>query len=351
MASIQQRGDKWRAVVRKAGHPTAVKIFDTKTEAKRWSIEMEAAIQTGALLARKKKSQKKTTLGQLIDRYIEEVHPLNNFCDSKISTYRLTQRDIGHYKLHEITIENVLAYGRQRRLGTDDRKGVARSTLNTQLQYMAELVEFARISWSMPFETNPVRDARYALAKMKLVGPSRKRARRLASGEYEKLMEAAKGHWISHFIVIAVHNAMRLGEIHRQTWEDVDFENHTLTIRDRKDPNEKEGNDETIPMFHETWTLLHGLWLCSKQRGRVFCQVATAGAVSDKFADVAQIAGCPDLRFNDLRHEACSRLFEEGLKIEQVALVSGHKSWDTLKRYTQLKPGEVLAAKEILQDS
>ncbi len=351
MANIQQRGDKWRAQVRKAGHPSITKTFATKTEAKRWSMEMEVAIQTGALLARKKKSQKKTTLGQLIDRYIEEVHPLNNFCDSKISTYRLTQRDIGHYKLHEITIENVLAYGRQRRLGTDDRKGVARSTLNTQLQYMAELVEFARISWSMPFETNPVRDARYALAKMKLVGPSRKRARRLASGEYEKLMEAAKGHWISHFIVIAVHNAMRLGEIHRQTWEDVDFENHTLTIRDRKDPNEKEGNDETIPMFHETWTLLHGLWLCSKQRGRVFCQVATAGAVSDKFADVAQIAGCPDLRFHDLRHEACSRLFEEGLKIEQVALVSGHKSWDTLKRYTQLKPGEVLAAKEILQDS
>jgi len=78
----------------------------------------------------------------------------------------------------------------------------------------------------------------------------------------------------------------------------------------------------------------------------VFCQVATAGAVSDKFADVAQLAGCPDLRFHDLRHEACSRLFEQGLSIEQVALVSGHKSWDTLKRYTQLKPGEVLAVIE-----
>lgn len=346
MASIQQRGDKWRAVVRKAGYPTTVQTFDTKTEARQWAKRTEADIESGVLLARKRQSQKKTTFGDLIDRYIEEVHPLNNFCESKIATYRLTQRDIGHYKLHEITIEKVLDYGRQRRLGTDDRKGVARSTLNTQLQYMAELVEFARISWGMPFETNPVRDARYALAKMKLVGPSRKRARRLASGEYEKLMEASKGHWISHFIVIAVHNAMRLGEIHRQTWEDVDFENRTLTIRDRKDPHEKEGNDETIPMLHETWTLLHGLWLCSKQRGRVFCQVATAGAVSDKFADVAQLAGCPDLRFHDLRHEACSRLFEQGLSIEQVALVSGHKSWDTLKRYTQLKPGEVLAVIE-----
>jgi len=39
-------------------------------------------------------------------------------------------------------------------------------------------------------------------------------------------------------------------------------------------------------------------------------------------------------------------LFEQKLSIEQVALVSGHKSWDTLKRYTQLRPGEVLAAIE-----
>jgi len=39
-----------------------------------------------------------------------------------------------------------------------------------------------------------------------------------------------------------------------------------------------------------------------------------------------------------LSHEGISRLFEAGYRIEQVALVSGHKSWAMLKRYTQLKP-------------
>jgi len=32
-----------------------------------------------------------------------------------------------------------------------------------------------------------------------------------------------------------------------------------------------------------------------------------------------------DLHFHDLRHEGTSRLFEAGLTIEKVALVTGHK--------------------------
>lgn len=33
-----------------------------------------------------------------------------------------------------------------------------------------------------------------------------------------------------------------------------------------------------------------------------------------------------------------SRLFEAGLAIEQVALVTGHKDWKMLRRDTHLKP-------------
>jgi hypothetical protein len=39
-----------------------------------------------------------------------------------------------------------------------------------------------------------------------------------------------------------------------------------------------------------------------------------------------------------LRHEATSRLFEQGYSIEQVAAVTLHESWNDLKRYTQLRP-------------
>lgn len=48
-----------------------------------------------------------------------------------------------------------------------------------------------------------------------------------------------------------------------------------------------------------------------------------------------------DLHFHDLRHEGTSRLFEAGLSIERVALVTGHKDWRMLRRYTNLKPEDL----------
>ena len=52
--------------------------------------------------------------------------------------------------------------------------------------------------------------------------------------------------------------------------------------------------------------------------------------------------GIEDLHFRDLRHEGTSRLFEAGLQIEQVALVTGHKDWKMLKGYTHLSPDTIV---------
>ncbi|MBZ0215017.1 MAG: tyrosine-type recombinase/integrase, partial [Fimbriimonadaceae bacterium] len=56
-----------------------------------------------------------------------------------------------------------------------------------------------------------------------------------------------------------------------------------------------------------------------------------------------------DLHFHDLRHEATSRLFEAGLTIEKVALVTGHRDWKMLRRYTNLRP-ESLHPKEKVKE-
>ena len=56
-----------------------------------------------------------------------------------------------------------------------------------------------------------------------------------------------------------------------------------------------------------------------------------------------------DLRFHDLRHEGISRLFEQGYRIEQVALVSGHRYWKMLARHTQIRAKDLLRHSEIIQ--
>jgi integrase len=52
-------------------------------------------------------------------------------------------------------------------------------------------------------------------------------------------------------------------------------------------------------------------------------------------------AGISNLRFHDLRHEAISRFFELGLSIPEVALISGHRDFKMLFRYTHLRPADV----------
>ncbi|MCL5777210.1 tyrosine-type recombinase/integrase [Limibaculum sp. FT325] len=52
-------------------------------------------------------------------------------------------------------------------------------------------------------------------------------------------------------------------------------------------------------------------------------------------------AGITDLRFHDLRHEAISRLFELGLSVPEVALISGHKTISALQTYANMKPMQV----------
>jgi len=54
-------------------------------------------------------------------------------------------------------------------------------------------------------------------------------------------------------------------------------------------------------------------------------------------------AGIVDLRLHDLRHEGISRFFELGLSVPEVAVISGHKDFRMLARYTHLRAEDLVA--------
>jgi integrase len=146
---------------------------------------------------------------------------------------------------------------------------------------------------------------------------------------------------IGRIIRFAIATAMRLDEICRVDWADVNERTRMLLIRDRKDPRNKQGNDQRIPLFgpsgYDGWTILaeQALHLGSA-KGRIFPY--NSRSVGTAFRRGCRALGIEDLHFHDLRHEGTSRLFEAGFAIEQVSLVTGHKDWKMLRRYTHLKP-------------
>ena len=65
--------------------------------------------------------------------------------------------------------------------------------------------------------------------------------------------------------------------------------------------------------------------------------------ISGSFASACEACGIDGLTLHDLRHEAASRLFEKGFNMMEVSTITGHESLSMLKRYTHLRPADLLA--------
>jgi integrase len=100
----------------------------------------------------------------------------------------------------------------------------------------------------LPVSIEQVDLGRIALKRLGLVGKSNQRDRRPTDDELAKLIAHFDGNPrqlipMGRIIKFAVATAMRQEEICRVAWSDLDERTKMLTIRDRKDPREKKGND------------------------------------------------------------------------------------------------------------
>src|SRR3546814_2836885 len=55
---------------------------------------------------------------------------------------------------------------------------------------------------------------------------------------------------MGRIVRFALASAMRQEEISRIRWSDVDVEQRIVLVRDRKDPREKDGNDQWVPLLN-----------------------------------------------------------------------------------------------------
>jgi len=260
----------------------------------------------------------------------ELVYSFERF-DIPVAGPKLTQlNSIATYfegiSIHDITIDDVLGFAAMR------SKTICPSTLQQQMYYFRQAIENSRIKLA----ENVVEVAIKELVKKKVIMSSVARDRRLEEGELEALLDAAQGHWIGPAIEIAVESGMRQGEIHRLKWSDIDQESNIITLM-RKDKQSIGGRKKhRIPLFKGVREVLLRSRNSFGQEDSLF-SVKRASSISDKFAKLTKKVGIEGLRFHDLRHEAISRMFEKGMRVEQVRLVSGHATLDQLSRYVNLR--------------
>jgi len=247
--------------------------------------------------------------------------------------------------------EAIIAYGKQRA-----RQGAGPVTLSIDLSYLRTILTHAAAVHGICVDTESIRLGRAALARLGLVGRSMERDRRPAQDEISRLLEYfdTKSNTIipvGRIIRFAIASAMRQEEICRIAWSDVDLQKRIVIVRDRKDPRRKDGNNQRVPLLnlagYDAWHLLLAQKILTGGKGR--CFPYHHKSVGTAFRRGRQALGIDNLRFHDLRHEATSRLFEAGLTIERVALVTGHKDWKMLRRYTNLKPEDLHSLQKVEQ--
>ena len=340
MATFKQLpSGNWRVQIRRKNNYVS-ESFRRYCDAEEWALAVERKIDLGESPTKRARIDP-TTLSHLIDLHVEDMKEVNQAPRrSKAFTLEALKKKLGKVKVKDITRERVIQFGKDRA-----KEGAGAVTISMDIGYLKLVVSHAAAVHGIAVQVEPIDLARIALKRLGLVGKGRERDRRPTQDELDRLIEYFETNLrqlipVARIIRFAVATAMRQDEICRILWEDIDPENRTVIVRDRKDPRSKVGNHQRVPLLDHTgfdaWSILCEQKPFAGRSIRVFPY--NSKSVSVAFTRACQHLKIRDLRFHDMRHEATTRLFEAGFAIEQVALVTGHRDWKMLKRYTNLRP-------------
>ena len=336
MGSILKRKRKdgtygYTAMVRlkKAGKLiySQTETFDREQAATAWLKKRETELaQPGAL-----DKPNDPTLADVIDVYNnDKLRPHGKTKDQVLRTIKAA--DIGALRCSLITSQVLVQFAQSIKAQPQ--------TVGNYMSHLAAVFAVARPAWGYPLDKQAMDDARMVLKKLGLVAKSSERARRPTLDELDKLMnhyslmqrKRSDAIPMTRIILFAIFSTRRQEEITLIEGKDLDAAALEIVVRNMKNPGEKIGNDVTTTLTAEALQLIQ---LQPEKVGRIWPY--NADSISTSFTRACALLGIEDLHFHDLRHDGISRLFELGWSIPRVACVSGHRSWSSLKRYTQYR--------------
>lgn len=305
------------------------KTFERKQAAVAWGKRRESELGTAEGL--RAALRENPTLQHMIKRYIEELKkPLDR--TKRVILNQMAESEFGQITAAEMVSSDIAAYVQA--------LDIAPSTRGHYLAHLSSVVRIARPVWNYPIDPSLVADARTALTRMGLVGRSNQRDRRPTLEELDLLMDyfgkiregdpaSAPMQTMIAFTIFAMR---RVSEICRLAWRDLDEEGCRVMVRDLKHPNTKIGNDTWVDLTPEALRIVLAQ---PRTDDRIFPY--RAATISSAYSNATRVLEIDDLTLNDLRHEGASRLSEMNWTIQRVAAVTGHRSWNTLKRYTHVR--------------
>lgn len=243
---IKNGGHSYHAEVRLRGFPPQRRVCRTKTIAKQWIQDTEAAIRDGRF--KNQSASKKHTVAELVDRFAATStpkHPI--YYQKKVQLLNRWKDEIGHLFLSELSPPHITAVRDKLLSETTSKKSVrSSSTVNRYLAAFSKVLSVAVKEWEW-LEENP-------MLKISKPKESRGRDRFLDRDEIRNLLTACKessNSYLNIIVSLALFTGMRYGEIINLKWRDINFELSFVTLQETKN-----GEKRVVPLTRDLIQML-----------------------------------------------------------------------------------------------
>lgn len=348
MASFSKRGDQTLAQVRVKRGGVVVfsqsQVFADEEEARLWADKLEKRIKKEGIPDVVKATN--LSVGELIRMHLKYQRNLRPLGRSTIQNHDYMAQEFDKIAIPDLRAKHLIDFATRRR----NIDKVSPATILSNLSPLSAAIHSAPYAHEIRVDPTEVDIAMKRLADMGLAAKSRQVERLVDQEEEDALLEQFHLRNLMpqteidmvRMYKIALALPRRVSELCRIRWADVKPKQRTITIRDVKHPRRKAGNDQVVPLLGPAWDIIDQTPKLGECIFPYNSESVTAAfeRIRDRIAETG-MPGIKDLRFHDLRHTGITMLFWRGLRIEEVAIVSGHTNWAQLKRYTHIKPEEL----------
>jgi hypothetical protein len=318
MATFRKRSGKWQVRIQRQGYPDQCKTFLLRSDAEMWARKTGADLDRGI---HNVEVNPNTLLKELLIRYQNEITPKKKFTAQE--KYRINawlKHPLSNYAISKIKSADIAKW-------RDEKIKLHKSpnTIRLDIAVLSHLFTVARNEWRFEGLSNPVTQT--TLPKLP---PGR--TRRLHPGELDLILQNTDSLLLKPIVIFAIETGMRRSEITSLEWKHLNLNKKTILI-----PVTKNGETREVPLSE---IALSQILQMNQSNTKIF--KITSHAITVAFSRACKRAGINKLPFHTLRHEAISRFFEKGFSIAEVSLISGHKTWAMLRRYTHLRAEDLV---------